>query len=85
MCSSLQQLPIASRADSAAAPPNACYSGAYKLDHGGGYIIISPSDEGALRYRLPDGRSGRLYPDDQSFRWAFSRRARLGIARAAHR
>jgi pimeloyl-ACP methyl ester carboxylesterase len=57
-------LPIASRADSADAPPNACYSGAYQLDHGGGNIIISPSDEGALRYRLADGRSGRLYPDD---------------------
>src|SRR5688500_17445418 len=43
-------------------PPHACYSGAYRL--GNDYIVISPSDEGALRYRVPDGRSGRLYPDD---------------------
>ena len=40
-----------------------CYSGAYRLP-GGDSIIISPSDEGALRYRVSDGRSGRLYPDD---------------------
>jgi uncharacterized protein len=57
-------LPIASRAQPAEAPPNACYSGAYKFDRGNDYIVISPSDEGALRYRLADGRSGRLYPDD---------------------
>lgn len=57
-------LPIASRADVPAEPPNACYSGAYELDHGGGYVVISPSDEGTLRYRLHDGRSGRLYADD---------------------
>ncbi len=43
-------------------PPHACYAGAYRL--GNDYIVISPSDEGALRYRVPDGRSGRLYPDD---------------------
>jgi pimeloyl-ACP methyl ester carboxylesterase len=43
-------------------PPHACYSGAYRL--GDDYIVITPSDEGALRYRVPDGRSGRLYPDD---------------------
>ena len=43
-------------------PQNACYSGAYRL--GNDYIVITPSDEGALRYRVPDGRSGRLYPDD---------------------
>jgi hypothetical protein len=43
-------------------PPHACYSGAYRL--GNDYILITPSDEGALRYRVPDGRSGRLYPDD---------------------
>lgn len=42
--------------------PHACYAGAYRL--GNDYIVISPSDEGALRYRVPDGRSGRLYPDD---------------------
>jgi pimeloyl-ACP methyl ester carboxylesterase len=44
-------------------PPHACYSGAYRFSDGG-YIVISPSDEGALRYRLHDGNSGRLYPDD---------------------
>jgi alpha-beta hydrolase superfamily lysophospholipase len=43
-------------------PPHACYSGAYRL--GNDYVLISRSDEGALRYRVPDGRSGRLYPDD---------------------
>jgi uncharacterized protein len=53
-----------SSADPPAEPPNACYSGAYKFERGGDYIVISPSDEGALRYRLHDGRSGRLYPDD---------------------
>lgn len=57
-------LAIAGRAESAEAPPNACHSGAYQFDRGNDYIVISPSDEGALRYRLPDGRSGRLYPDD---------------------
>ncbi|HEV8331147.1 MAG TPA: alpha/beta hydrolase [Steroidobacteraceae bacterium] len=56
--------PVASLAAAPAEPPNACYSGAYKFDRGGDYIVISPSDEGALRYRLHDGRSGRLYPDD---------------------
>jgi alpha-beta hydrolase superfamily lysophospholipase len=40
-----------------------CYPGVYRLP-GGDSIIISPSDEGALRYRVSDGRSGRLYPDD---------------------
>jgi uncharacterized protein len=54
-------LPVVARA-AAEDPPHACYSGAYKL--GNDYIVITPSDEGALRYRLPDGRSGRLYPDD---------------------
>ena len=44
-------------------PPHACYSGAYQLPSGE-YIIIAPSGEGALRYRVPDGRSGRIYPDD---------------------
>ena len=57
-------LPVTSFADPPAEPPNACYSGAYKFERGGDYIVISPSDEGALRYRLHDGRSGRLYPDD---------------------
>lgn len=54
---------FATCAASAEAPPHACYSGAYKLANGE-YVIISPSDEGALRYRVPDGRSGRLYSDD---------------------
>jgi alpha-beta hydrolase superfamily lysophospholipase len=54
-------LPVVARA-AAEEPPNACYSGAYRL--GNDYILITPSDEGALRYRVPDGRSGRLYPDD---------------------
>ena len=53
----------ATLADTPVEPPHACYSGAYRFS-GGGYIVISPSDEGALRYRLHDGRSGRLYPDD---------------------
>lgn len=57
-------LPLAHRAESAEPPPNACYSGAYKFERGSDYIVVSPSDEGALRYRLADGRSGRLYPDD---------------------
>jgi len=56
--------PVTTLADTPAEPPNACYSGAYKFEHGGDYVVISPSDEGALRYRLHDGRSGRLYPDD---------------------
>ncbi|HEY7640332.1 MAG TPA: alpha/beta hydrolase [Steroidobacteraceae bacterium] len=56
-------MPVASRADTPAEPPHACYSGAYQFS-GGDYVVISPSDEGALRYRLHDGRSGRLYPDD---------------------
>jgi pimeloyl-ACP methyl ester carboxylesterase len=56
-------LPLAGRAESAEGPPNACYSGAYKFERGGDYVVISPSDEGSLRYRLHDGRSGRLYPD----------------------
>jgi uncharacterized protein len=57
-------IPVSTFADTPAEPPNACYSGAYKFEGGGDYVIISPSDEGALRYRLHDGRSGRLYPDD---------------------
>jgi alpha-beta hydrolase superfamily lysophospholipase len=56
-------LPFVTRA-AAEEPPNACYSGAYRL--GNDYLLITPSDEGALRYRVPDGRSGRLYPDDPS-------------------
>lgn len=54
-------LSVVARAVSEDSPP-ACYAGAYRL--GNDYIVISPSDEGALRYRVPDGRSGRLYPDD---------------------
>ncbi len=55
-------VPLAASAEPASTPPNACYSGAYRL--GGDYVVIAPSDEGALRYRVTDGRSGRLYPDD---------------------
>ena len=54
---------VTTPAASTEAPPHACYSGAYKLSSGD-YIVISPSGEGALRYRVPDGRSGRLYADD---------------------
>ena len=54
-------LPVVARA-AAEEPPHACYSGSYRL--GNDYIVITPTDEGALRYRVPDGRSGRLYPDD---------------------
>ena len=50
-------------AESPKEPAHACYSGAYRLASGA-HVVISPSDEGALRYRLIDGRSGRLYPDD---------------------
>ncbi len=74
-------LPAVVRA-AAEEPPNACYSGAYRL--GNDYIVITPSDEGALRYRVPDGRSGRLYPgDDRHFHggpgWA-SREPRVAEA-----
>jgi hypothetical protein len=56
-------LPVAAHADSSAPPPQACYSGAYRFADGG-FVVIAPSDEGALRYRVSDGRIGRLYPDD---------------------
>src|SRR5262245_22840018 len=56
-------LPVASYAESYAEPPQACYSGAYRFANGG-FVVVSPSDEGALRYRVTDGRTGRLYPDD---------------------
>lgn len=56
-------LPVASQADSYSAPPQACYSGAYRFANGG-FVVISPSSEGALRYRVTDGRTGRLYPSD---------------------
>jgi uncharacterized protein len=56
-------LPVAANADSSAPPPQACYSGAYRFADGG-FVVITPSDEGALRYRVSDGRIGKLYPDD---------------------
>jgi len=56
-------LPVASQADSYSAPPQACYSGAYRFANGG-FVVIAPSSEGALRYRVTDGRTGRLYPSD---------------------
>jgi hypothetical protein len=60
-------LPIVSYADAPADPQQACYSGAYRFANGG-FVVISPSDEGALRYRVTDGRTGRLYPgDDKHF------------------
>jgi pimeloyl-ACP methyl ester carboxylesterase len=60
-------LPVACYADPPAEPPHACYSGAYRFADGR-FVVISPSDEGALRYRVTDGRTGRLYPsDDQHF------------------
>ena len=42
-------------------PELLCYSGAYRLE-GGETLILGPSSEGTLRYRLLSGRSGRLYP-----------------------
>ena len=56
-------LPIVACADPPAEPPQACYSGAYRFADGG-FVVVSPSDEGALRYRVTDGRIGKLYPDD---------------------
>lgn len=55
-------VPVVARA-SDETPPHACYSGAYRFADGG-YVVISPSDEGTLRYRVADGRTGLLYPDD---------------------
>jgi len=57
-------VPVVARA-SAEGPPHACYSGAYRFANGS-YVVISPSDEGALRYRVTDGRTGRLYPDNDT-------------------
>lgn len=59
--------PVAAHAESYAEPPQACYSGAYRFANGG-FVVVSPSDEGALRYRVTDARIGRLYPgDDKHF------------------
>lgn len=55
-------VPVAAPA-AAQTPSQACYSGAYRFADGG-FVVVSPSDEGALRYRVTDGRTGRLYPDD---------------------
>ena len=76
-------LPVAAYADSSAPPPQACYSGAYRFADGG-FVVVTPSDEGALRYRVSDGRIGKLYPDDDKhFRggpgWA-SREPRIAEA-----
>jgi hypothetical protein len=71
-------------AESAGSLPQACYAGAYRFADGS-HVVISPSDEGALRYRLADGRSGRLYPDADKQRfyggpgWA-SREPRIAAA-----
>jgi uncharacterized protein len=56
-------MPLASYADSYQEPQQACYSGGYRFPDGR-FVVISPSDEGALRYRLSDGRTGRLYASD---------------------
>jgi uncharacterized protein len=56
-------LPVASWAAPPAEPAQTCYSSAYRFADGG-FVVISPSDEGALRYRVTDGRTGRLYPSD---------------------
>jgi uncharacterized protein len=37
----------------------ACYAGAYELSDGT-QLVITPSDDEHIRYRLPDGRSGKL-------------------------
>jgi uncharacterized protein len=43
-----------------APPEGGCHSGAYEMSDGD-RLIISPADEPHLRYRTPDGRSGKLY------------------------
>lgn len=42
-------------------PPGSCHSGAYALADGS-QMVVSPSVPPDLRYRLRDGRTGRLYP-----------------------
>ena len=41
--------------------PTSCHAGAYRFENGS-TVILTPSEGPALRFRLPDGRSGRLYP-----------------------
>jgi uncharacterized protein len=47
------------------APIYACNVGAYRL-LSREYVFITPSTPDTLRYRLYDGRSGRLYPKDHN-------------------
>lgn len=42
-------------------PGGRCQTGAYELSDGSKFVI-QPSDEQNLRYRFPDGTSGKLYP-----------------------
>ncbi|HEY6643249.1 alpha/beta hydrolase [Povalibacter sp.] len=44
-----------------AAAEGSCYSGAYELSDGS-KLVIQPSDDDNLRYRFPDGVSGKLFP-----------------------
>jgi pimeloyl-ACP methyl ester carboxylesterase len=41
--------------------PASCHTGVYRFEDGA-TVILTPSEGAALRYRLADGRSGRLYP-----------------------
>ena len=52
---------IAVAGSAAAAETPDCRVGAYALADGQ-KVVITPSDEGNLRYRLLDGRSGKLFP-----------------------
>lgn len=42
---------------------NSCHAGAYRLDDGS-IVDVANADKGALRWRLIDGRSGRLSEND---------------------
>ena len=42
-------------------PPGACHTGAYALADGS-HVVVQPSDAPNLRYRFPNGRSGKLFP-----------------------
>ena len=48
------------RAQEGAAPAS-CHAGVYRFESGA-TVIITPSEGAALRFRLADGQSGRLYP-----------------------
>lgn len=56
----------AARSQEDAAPPP-CHAGVYRFEDDS-TVILTPSDDRAVRFRLSDGRSGRLYPKaDHSF------------------